>query len=215
MVGDTQSNLTNVDPLLGALANNRGPTATQNLLTGSPALDTGAPQNADTPCEVTDQRGVVRPADFGVGVVVCDIGAYEKSPCGNGIQDHAEGCDLGALNGAIGSCCGLLPLGVLFVALGVPLAMNRIPPNRLYGFRSGATSSSSAVWYGVNRATGIDLVLVGVVLIGREFVLPEVGVPRLVLLVSLVVVVLAHGMRVSRTASDRARGATDDVSPLA
>ncbi len=56
------------DPLLDALANNGGPTLTQALLPGSPALDA-----ADASvCPATDQRGVTRPQGSG-----CDIGAFE------------------------------------------------------------------------------------------------------------------------------------------
>ena len=57
-----------VDPLLGPLADNGGPTDTHALLAGSPALDAG--NNAD--CPPTDQRGVARPQGG-----VCDIGAFE------------------------------------------------------------------------------------------------------------------------------------------
>jgi CSLREA domain-containing protein len=60
--------LPGVDPLLGPLANNGGPTDTQALLAGSPAIDAG--NNAT--CLPTDQRGVTRPQG-----PACDIGAYE------------------------------------------------------------------------------------------------------------------------------------------
>lgn len=64
----------NVDPLLGPLQNNGGPTFTQALLSGSPAIDTG--DNAG--CQPTDQRDTTRPQDGNSdGTAVCDIGAYE------------------------------------------------------------------------------------------------------------------------------------------
>jgi len=54
--------------LLGALANNGGPTETHALLAGSPAIDAGS-------CSVAaDQRGVSRPQG-----PACDIGPYEAS----------------------------------------------------------------------------------------------------------------------------------------
>ena len=70
-VGD----LVNTDPLLGALQNNLGPTLTHELLTGSPAIDSGD----DTDCPLQDQRGAYRPADGDDEdeIEVCDIGAYE------------------------------------------------------------------------------------------------------------------------------------------
>ncbi len=61
--------LINTDPLLGPLANNGGPTQTQALLPGSPAIDAGS---SDCPPPATDQRGVARPQG-----AACDIGAFE------------------------------------------------------------------------------------------------------------------------------------------
>jgi CSLREA domain-containing protein len=65
-----------LDPRLGPLAGNGGPTPTHALLAGSPALDAGnpaAPGSGDAACEATDQRGVPRP-----GGTRCDIGAFER-----------------------------------------------------------------------------------------------------------------------------------------
>lgn len=62
--------LSGVDPLLAALANNGGPTDTQALRAGSPALDAG--DSAPGVCPATDQRGITRPRG-----PACDIGAYE------------------------------------------------------------------------------------------------------------------------------------------
>jgi hypothetical protein len=75
IVGTTTNNITAVDPDLGALQNNGGPTSTHALLTGSAAIEAGNPNTPDgvaPNCETTDQRGIVRPQ-----IVVCDIGAYE------------------------------------------------------------------------------------------------------------------------------------------
>ena len=57
-----------IDPKLGPLQNNGGPTETHALLTGSPAIDAG--DNTDAPD--TDQRGMTRIVN---GTI--DIGAYE------------------------------------------------------------------------------------------------------------------------------------------
>ncbi len=59
----------NANPLLTALANNGGPTETQALGAGSPAID------AADACPATDQRGVLRPQGG-----ACDIGAFELVP---------------------------------------------------------------------------------------------------------------------------------------
>jgi hypothetical protein len=75
LIGNTQggsgfdpSDLLNVDPLLGPLQDNGGPTQTMALLAGSPALNAGDPAQLG----VADQRGVVRSG----GV---NIGAYQAS----------------------------------------------------------------------------------------------------------------------------------------
>ncbi len=63
-----------VDPLVGPLADNEGPTLTHALLTGSLAIDAGE----DVDCPEKDQRGANRPADGdGDEVAICDIGAFE------------------------------------------------------------------------------------------------------------------------------------------
>lgn len=70
-------NFTVADPKLAPLADNGGPTQTQALLTGSPAIDAGANSGAPT----TDQRGVARPVDGDKnGSKIVDIGAFEASP---------------------------------------------------------------------------------------------------------------------------------------
>lgn len=60
-----------LDPVLGPLAKNGGPTKTHALLVGSPAIGTGG-----TCAKTTDQRGSVRPSPKGGA---CDVGAYERS----------------------------------------------------------------------------------------------------------------------------------------
>ena len=70
-----------INPQVGALAANGGPTLTHALLGGSPAIDTGnpaAPGSGGNACESTDQRGYLRPADGDTnGSALCDIGALE------------------------------------------------------------------------------------------------------------------------------------------
>jgi parallel beta-helix repeat protein len=68
------SDLKNVNPLLGPLQDNGGPTFTQALLAGSPAIDAGT--NSGAPA--TDQRGQSRPFDADSnGTATVDIGAFE------------------------------------------------------------------------------------------------------------------------------------------
>lgn len=70
--------MSSIQPQLGALASNGGPSQTMALPAGSPAVDAIA---ASTPgCTgSTDQRGITRPQGPG-----CDIGAYELVQSGSG-----------------------------------------------------------------------------------------------------------------------------------
>lgn len=67
---DADGDVTGLDPKLGPLADNGGPTPTHALLTGSYAIHTW---NA---CGSMDQRGLPRPQGSG-----CDRGAYELALC--------------------------------------------------------------------------------------------------------------------------------------
>src|SRR5205085_12129233 len=64
-----------INPQLGPLANNGGPTQTHALVGGSPAIDAGNPAGCTDQNNVavtTDQRGAGFPRVFGPR---CDIGA--------------------------------------------------------------------------------------------------------------------------------------------
>jgi beta-glucanase (GH16 family) len=77
VASDASCNLTaagdqpGVDPRLGPLAANGGPTATHALLAGSPAIDAAGTAG----CPAVDQRGVTRPQG-----PACDAGAFERTP---------------------------------------------------------------------------------------------------------------------------------------
>ena len=77
--GSFSTCLFNVNPLLGPLQNNGGPTPTHALLPGSPAIDAGISGGL-----TTDQRGFARPYDTllpnAAGGDGADIGAVEMNP---------------------------------------------------------------------------------------------------------------------------------------
>ena len=85
-------NLLNVDPLLGPLADNGGPTQTHALLPGSPALNAGDPSIPFRATE-SDQRGV---GFSRVAFNRIDIGAYESQVTpsadfdSNGVVDGSD-----------------------------------------------------------------------------------------------------------------------------
>lgn len=73
----TGSPSTPLDPRLGTLAANGGPTETQALLAGSPAIDAGDPAGCEaSPESDLDQRGRSRAA---TARFACDIGAYDTA----------------------------------------------------------------------------------------------------------------------------------------
>ncbi len=81
------SNFNLIDPLLGPLQNNGGPTPTRALLLGSPAIDAGTAAGAPS----FDQRGLPRPSGAGF-----DIGAFEVQAAPSTKPIFAVGPDAGA-----------------------------------------------------------------------------------------------------------------------
>jgi parallel beta-helix repeat protein len=81
MTGWVSSDLLHVNPMLGPLADNGGPTLTTALLPGSPAIDAGD----NTAAPMWDQRGA--PFRRIVNGVI-DIGAFEVQARGHGGATH-------------------------------------------------------------------------------------------------------------------------------
>jgi uncharacterized membrane protein len=52
-------------------------------------------------------------------------------------------------------------IGLMLVGLGAPLALGKVRPNALYGFRTQKTLSDPEIWYAANRVAGRDLMLTG------------------------------------------------------
>jgi hypothetical protein len=72
MTGWVNTDLLHVDPLLGLLQDNGGPTKTYALLPGSPAINAGDP----TQLGVADQRGVVRSGGVNIGAYQASASAF-------------------------------------------------------------------------------------------------------------------------------------------
>ncbi len=98
--GTTTHNVTGLDPLLGPLANNGGPTLTHALLPGSPAFDSGNNASVANPPfsgpPFIDQRGFNRIVDGSDAdtTATVDIGAYEKQPTFPDLPDFISFEDL-------------------------------------------------------------------------------------------------------------------------
>ena len=83
-----EGNLFDVDPQLGPLQDNGGPTLTHALSLGSPAIDAGRLTLLE---KASDQRGMDRLFDGdGSGYDVIDMGAYEYAPAPSGEQGEGE-----------------------------------------------------------------------------------------------------------------------------
>src|SRR5262245_37295765 len=52
-------------------------------------------------------------------------------------------------------------VGLLFIALSIPLILERVPPNSFYGFRTAKSLSDPKIWYAINRISGCDLLIAG------------------------------------------------------
>lgn len=101
-------NLTGIDPQLGALADNGGPTLTHKPLLGSPVISTGDPAIADPPA--TDQRGFARI----VGPAI-DLGSVEVGSEAVEVPTVSEA-------GLLVLCASLFAAGVLRMRRAGPTA---------------------------------------------------------------------------------------------
>lgn len=70
-----------------------------------------------------------------------------------------------------------LVLPLIMVILAIPLILEKVPPNHLYGFRTPYTMSSKDVWYYANRVCGIALLGAGFAWLVLGFVLPVLVAP--------------------------------------
>jgi uncharacterized membrane protein len=52
----------------------------------------------------------------------------------------------------------LLLLPLVLIAVSIPLVMQRVPPNAIYGFRTQKTMSDARIWYEANRRAGLNLI---------------------------------------------------------
>ena len=99
-----------------------------------------------------------------------------------------------------------LLVGVLCIALGIPLALGKVKRNSFYGFRIAKTLNDESVWYRVNKFTGkafigsglgtMVLVFVGSGL-GKAFSLGPVALQLLgvgIIIVPIAVAVIASSV---------------------
>lgn len=60
--------------------------------------------------------------------------------------------------------------GMVFILIAIPAILEKIPPNRWYGFRVTRTLSDERIWYAANRVMGIDLLIAGLIIVTGAFI---------------------------------------------
>jgi len=89
---------------------------------------------------------------------------------------HDEVCGEGTnVSDALPTTAMFVFIGLIIIGTGVPLALQKVPPNRLYGLRVKATFRDPAVWYEANRRTGWDLIWMGMAIAAVALALPIAG----------------------------------------
>lgn len=85
-------------------------------------------------------------------------------------------------------------IGIIFIALGLPLALKKVKPNWLYGFRISCTLEDEEIWYAVNTQGGKDFIILGSILLSIGIVsVFYIGQPQIqrAFLISTIAVTLA------------------------
>jgi uncharacterized membrane protein len=92
--------------------------------------------------------------------------------------------------------------GTIFSVLGIPLILQKVPPNEWYGFRTAKTLSDERIWYPINKLMGYDLLAVGFAIIvsassvlvtGRSISINQALVINLGVLGTALILGLIHG----------------------
>ena len=98
-------------------------------------------------------------------------------------------------------------VGLLFMALSIPLIKERVPPNSFYGFRTARSLSDPKIWYAINHISGLDLLIAGALItlgslamlfLGHHLNPTHVVLPLLVLMVFTLSGAALHGYVVLR-----------------
>jgi uncharacterized membrane protein len=97
----------------------------------------------------------------------------------------------------------ILTAAALTAGLGLPLAFALVRPNSIYGFRTAATLRDAAVWYPVNRVTGLWCIAIGATTAGvslgtflSALSMPAAAIISAGTLVAGVVAMAVHGLAV-------------------
>ena len=62
-------------------------------------------------------------------------------------------------------------VGMLEIIIGIPLLLEKIKPNWLYGFRLTKILSNDEIWYKSNKYVGRDFIIAGIIVIFSSLIL--------------------------------------------
>ncbi len=130
-IGAFASDLVGVDPQLGPLADNGGPTKTMSIPSSSPAY------GANSDCSGTDQRGVSR---LQRGATSCDIGAYQVAAPTTYVANPSGGSVTAYAAGATGDAAPVLRLSGPATGLNQPTGVLADVNGKLYVANAGNDS---------------------------------------------------------------------------
>ena len=87
----------------------------------------------------------------------------------------------------------------LIAILALPLALNLVPPNRIYGYRTRSTLANRELWFRINRVAGLTLIAGSAVALSIYLYDPELASGRslvgvLVLILPLLSALVGTGM---------------------
>lgn len=93
-----------------------------------------------------------------------------------------------------------LVVSCVLMALAIPLLLEKIGPNGLYGFRTARTQSDPKIWYAVNKSLGKGQLIAGGALLATTLLVHKFGLglgTAAVALIDLGVIVVGLGVAIA------------------
>ncbi|HAL46060.1 MAG: hypothetical protein A2Y12_06565 [Planctomycetes bacterium GWF2_42_9] len=63
-------------------------------------------------------------------------------------------------------------IGLLIVAISIPLLFDKVKPNQWYGFRTPKTLSNPEIWYKANKYMAKNMLIAGIIIMATFIILP-------------------------------------------
>jgi len=93
-------------------------------------------------------------------------GAYQSTVLGVSVAEYFINIEPLSPDLKMTACILLIGIGILTIALSVPMFLRKVKRNGIYGFRTPLTLSSDEVWYPSNRYAAITMMIWSAVAIG-------------------------------------------------